>query len=105
MNTSECGAYAHQRVGRYSEAADVFRRSLKVRGRIIGENDRNTLGEMTNLGRAYRKIERYEEAEALIRKRIEAKRRVLRIDDAWRTISRLQTHFLLRLGFMSARVT
>jgi tetratricopeptide (TPR) repeat protein len=88
---------AYLEVGSYGPAERDLKRSLDIRTERLGEENRDTLGNMSSLGLFYVKSGRYEDAERLFRKALAIGRRTLRRDDPY------FLNFLLNLADVCAR--
>lgn len=73
--------YADQ--SRYDEAEPLFVKTLEIRKRDLGEENKHTLASTTNLGVLYMSMKRFDDARAMFERSLPIKRRVLGMGHPW----------------------
>jgi eukaryotic-like serine/threonine-protein kinase len=71
----------YESLGLYPQAESLARRSIEIRMRVLGKNDRDTLKSQFVLASTLDKESRFPEAEKLTRETVEAQRRTLGAED------------------------
>ncbi|KAH8681067.1 violaceus kinesin [Xylariales sp. PMI_506] len=70
----------NDRLGKYEEAEQIHRQTLKLRRKVLGVEHPSTLFNMNNLAEVYRQRGKYEEAEQIHRQALELKGKVLGVE-------------------------
>jgi tetratricopeptide (TPR) repeat protein len=69
--------HAYVDLGLYPEAAEHFQRAVELRRGVLGENHRDTLVAMNDLGDSYSNLRKFKEAESVLTQVRDASRRRL----------------------------
>ena len=70
-------AYVHERQGEYGEAEELYKKSLKIRERVLGENHPDTAMSYNNVAGEYERRGEYDKAKELYEKSLRINEKVL----------------------------
>jgi tetratricopeptide (TPR) repeat protein len=71
----------HYNLGQYAVAEPLYKRSLAIREKTLGQDHAEVATVLNNLGELYRAEERYAEAEPLLKRSIAIRNKTLGPDD------------------------